>query len=165
MKSPKYEILFSVRVPYFALRQIDLLRSPIAARFTTARGIITKMDVQGPRRAALCRIRWNGTYQCSVLRILMAWTSQRLGLRSSLMDARATKLRTGEESQCALLAARDLPVFPDSSTNLFLLSALTILTINTEHSSFPPNPSAFEIDCDLRLRLSFYLSYDIWYIL
>jgi len=88
----------------------------------------------------------------------MAWTSQRLGLRSSLMDARATKLRTGEESQCALLAARDLPVFPDSSTNLFLLSAL-----NTEHSSFPPNPSAFEIDCDLRLRLFFYLSYDVFY--
>jgi len=88
----------------------------------------------------------------------MAWTSQRLGLRSSLMDARATKLRTGEESQCALLAAQDLPVFPDSSTNLFLLS-----TLDTEQSPFPPNPRLkliviFDLD-------SFFIFLTIYFII
>lgn len=56
------------------------------------------------------RIR-NGTYQCSVLRILMAWTSQRLVLRSSLMDARATRDEAAYGRRISMRAPRSAETF------------------------------------------------------
>lgn len=83
----------------------------------------------------LCRASLK-TYQCSVLRILMAWPSQQIVLRSNLMDARATcdeAAGTAEESQCSTETfSVFLIVRPFADPASFSSSSIRILTCSLD---------------------------------
>lgn len=87
----------------------------------------TRIIYECPRTTRVLSLK---TYQCSVLRILMAWSSQRFVLRSNLMDdARATKLPTIEESQCA-------------AETIFVFLWPRRRSVVTKYSSLSPNLSS-----------------------
>jgi len=98
-------------------------------------------------RALCVTHRWE-TYQCSVLRILMAWplNDSSFAQTSWTLARLATKLRTGEESQMRPRGTGTFR-FPDSSTSADLFSrsppslpSSSSSTNNKRSSSSPTEP-------------------------